>query len=328
MRRRAFIAGLAGAAAMPLAMRAQERGWMRRIGVLMVIAESDPEALRRVSAIKDGLRELGWTEGRQIEFDIRWGAGDADRVSRYAAELVARKPDVLVVGGTAPLSALHRQTRDIPIVFAQVGDPIGQGFGASAARPGGNITGFALYDAAIAVKWIELLKQLAPNVTRISLIHDPTSPSVPGYLRTMEPVAAALQMQVSSAVVRQAADVDRIMRTLAGEPNRGLIVATGPSTAMHRDAIIALAAKHQIPAVYAMRYFVNSGGLASYGVDNIDLYRRTASYIDRIFKGEKPGDLPIQYPTKFELVINLKTAKALGIEVPISLLARTDEVIE
>lgn len=301
---------------------------MRRIGMLLVIAENDPEASRRVAAVKDGLRNLGWIEARHVEFDIRWGAGDADRISRHAAELVASKPDALVAGATSALSALRRQTRDIPIVFAQATDPVGQGFAASAARPGGNVTGFAVYDAAIAVKWIELLKQLAPNVARIWFVHDPTNPSWSGYLDTMGPAATALHVQIVRAPVREAADIDRLMRTLAGEPNCGLIVAAGPATATRRDAIVALAARHRIPAVYTLRYFVDSGGLASYGVDNIDMYRRTASYIDRIFKGEKPGDLPIQYPTKYELVINLKAAKSLGIEVPVTLLARTDEVIE
>jgi putative ABC transport system substrate-binding protein len=329
MRRREFVAAVTAVAAVwPFVARAQQPGTLRRIGVLLVLAESDAEAPLRVAALKKGLAEFGWVDGKNVRLDIRWAGGDAQRIQSQASELVASKPDVLIAGATSALAALYRHTRDIPIVFAQVADPVGSGYAANAARPGGNVTGFALYDATIAVKWIELLKQIADAVTRVALVYDPANPVWVQFLRAIEPIANRMGVQVVGAAVQMPGDIERTIDRFASEPNGGLIVAASPLTAVHRKQIIALAAKHRLPAVYTLRYFVSDGGLAFYGVDNLELYRRTASYIDRIFRGEKPGDLPIQYPNKFELVINLRTAKALGLEIPLSVLARTDEVIE
>ena len=329
MRRREFIAGLAGSAAAALAARAQQPDRMRRIGVLFGgLAETDPEGQARVAAFREGLQKLGWTEGRNVRIATRWAAGDADRLRAYAAELVAIAPDAILAGGTPALAALQQATRTVPIVFAQVGDPVGLGFVSSLARPGGNITGFAPYEFAIGVKWLELLKQIAPRVTRVAFMYDPANPAWAGYLAELEAAASSFGVRVSGAAVHNAAEIERAVDALAREPNGGLIAMTTPAVQAHRESIIALSARHRLPAVYGYRFFVTSGGLASYGIDNIDLYRGAASYVDRVLKGEKPGELPVQFATKFELVINLKTAKALGLDVPITLLARTDEVIE
>jgi putative ABC transport system substrate-binding protein len=301
---------------------------MRRIGVLMPYADSDAEGQARIAAFREGLKGLGWIEGRNVRIDYRWAA-DVDRLRSYAAELVATAPDVILAGPLAAMSAVHRQTRTIPIVipivFAQVGDPVGQGFVASLARPGGNVTGFVSLEYAIGVKWLELLKQIAPRVIRVAVLYDPTNPSWAGYLREIEGGAPSFGVQLSPFAVRDAASIEGAIQAFADEPQGGLILLPGPVGVAHRELIFALAIKHRLPAVYPFRYYVAGGGLASYSVDNRDLYRRAADYVHRILNGEKPADL---LPTKFELVINLKTANALGLDPPITLLARTDEVIE
>jgi ABC-type uncharacterized transport system substrate-binding protein len=328
VQRREFITLLGGAATWPLAARAQQPEGRRRIGVLMNLAERDPEGQARTGALREGLAKLGWTEGRELQIEYRWFAGDPDRARAYAAELVKLKPEVIFAGATPSVAVLQRETRSVPIVFAQVADPVGAGFVASLARPGGNITGFASFEYAIAAKWLELLKQIAPQVTRVAVIYDLTNPETKEYLPVIEAAARSFGVQVSISVVRNAAEIERAIEEFTRGPNGGLIPLPTPLMAVHRDLIISLAARHRLPNVYAWRYYAMAGGLASYGIDNIELYRRAASYVDRILKGEKPGDLPVQQATKFELVINLKTAKALGLDPPISLLARTDEVIE
>jgi ABC-type uncharacterized transport system substrate-binding protein len=327
LKRREFIALLGGAAAFtPFAARAQSDR-VRLIGVLLGASEHDLEVQARLAAFRQGLEKLGWTEGRNIRIEVRW-AGGADQLRTDAVELVRLKPDLLFAASGSPLAALHRETKTIPIVFAQAPDPVGGGFVTSLARPGGNVTGFSPYEYVIAGKWLELLKQIAPSVTRASVMHDPMNPASPGYIRAIEAVAASLGVQVASAPVSNRADVDRAVDNLARQANSGIIVAPGPAASAQRERIIAQAAVRRLPAVYPFRYFATDGGLASYGVDNKELFRRAAGYVDRIFKGEKPSDLPVQQSDKYELVINLKTAKALGIDVPMSLLARTDEVIE
>jgi putative ABC transport system substrate-binding protein len=330
MRRRRFITLLGGAAAAsvsrPPAARAQQGDRLRRIGVLMSAPEDDPEGQARVAAFRAGLRAAGWQEGRNIRIDYRWAGGTADRVQAHAAELVALKPEAIMASAPQSVIALQQATRTIPIVFAQVSDPVGAGFVASLARPGGNVTGFALFEWAIGVKWLELLKQLAPDVARVTVMYYPVTPTGPGYFSAIEAGAPSLGVRAAAVAVRDAAEIARAIS--AGAPNSGLVVLPSPLTSHHRDLIIDLAARHRLPAVYPYRYFVTGGGLASYGVDNIDSHRRAASYVDRILKGEKPGDLPVQHPDRYSLVINLKTAKALGLEPPIALLARTDEVIE
>jgi putative ABC transport system substrate-binding protein len=328
VKRRTFITLLGGAAAWPLAARAQQPDRIRRIGVLAPLAESDSEGQTRIAALRKGLQDLGWTEGRNIRIDYRSTGGDPDRARAYAAELVALKPEVIVASTAGVLTALQRETRAVPIVFTQLADPVGDGFVASLARPGGNITGFMLYEFEIGVKWLELLKQIAPSVTRVSVIYDPGASSSVGYLSTIEGAAPSLGVRSSRSAVRNAADIEYAVGEFAAEPNGGLIVLPGAVSVIHRELIVALEARYRLPAVHAYRYFVALGGLASYGVDNIDLYRKAASYIDRILKGQRPSDLPVQAATKFELAINLKTAKALGLDPPIALLARTDEVIE
>jgi putative tryptophan/tyrosine transport system substrate-binding protein len=329
MRRREFVALLGGAAAAwPLAARARQADRVRRIGVLMPLAESDPEGRARIAAFREGLGKLGRTEDREVQIEYRWTAGDPDRARAYATELVRLKPDVIFAATASSLAALQRETRSVPIVFAQVSDPVGGGFVASLARPGGNLTGFAQFEYAICAKWLELLKQIAPKVTRVAIIYDPANPETKEYLPVIEAAARSFGVQKSISVVRDAAEIERAIEEFAREPNGGLIPLPGPLMVVRRDLIISLATRHRLPNVYAYRYYPTSGGLASYGTDNIDLYRRAASYVDRILKGEKPGDLPVQQATKFELIINLKTAKALGLDPPISLLVRTDEVIE
>jgi putative ABC transport system substrate-binding protein len=329
MRRRDFITLVGGATvAWPITARAQQPDRVWRIGVLMDLAESDPEGQAYVAAFQEGLQKLGWTDGRNVRINLRWGAGEPDRLRAYAAELVGLKPDVIAAGATSALASLQQATRTIPIVFAQVSDPVHGGFVASLAHPGGNITGSALYEYAIVVKWLELLKQIAPRVDRVAVIYDPANITSAGQLREIETGAPSFGVRLSASPVRDAGEIERAVEAFASEPNGGLIVLPNSVTNVHRELIIALAAKNRLPAVYAYRVQVTSGGLASYGVDIRDLYRRAASYVDRIFKGEKPADLPVQFATKFELVINLKTAKALGLDPPISLLARTDEVIE
>ena len=291
------------------------------------VEEGDPLGKSYLAAFQDGLQKLGWNDGN-ARLDIRWGGGQAERLRASAIELIDSKPDVVVAGATAALVPLKQATQTIPIVFAQVSDPVRGGFVPSLTHPGGNITGFALYEYAIAAKWLELLKQLAPAVNRLAALYDPTSPANLAQLPEIEGQAPGFGVRSSAFAVRDAADIENAISTFAREPNGGLLVLPNPITTVHRALIVALAAKHDLPDVYAYRYHVTGGGLASYGVDVPDLYRRAASYVDRILKGEKPGELPVQFATKFELVINLKTAKALGLDPPNALLARTDEVIE
>jgi putative ABC transport system substrate-binding protein len=329
IRRRDFIAAAGSTAvAWPHATNAQQPERMRRIGVLAPLAENDSEGQTRIAALRKGLQDFGWTEGRNIRVEYRSTAGDGDRARAYAAELVALKPDVMVASTENALSALLRETHTVPIVFTQIADPVAGGYVGSLARPGGNVTGFTLYEFAIGAKWLELLKQIAPSITRVAVIFDPEASSADGYLTAIEAGAPSFGVQVFRSAVRNAVDIERAMSEFAAGSNGGLIVQPGSVIAIHRELIVALAARHRLPAVHAYRYFVTIGGLASYGVDNIDLYRQASSYVHRIIKGERPSDLPVQAATKFELVINLKTAKALGLDPSISLLARTDEVIE
>jgi putative tryptophan/tyrosine transport system substrate-binding protein len=328
IRRREFIVTLGGvAAAWPLATRAQQADRVRRIGALMTQAADDPEGQSRLLALAQGLQESGWTIGRNVRIDTRWGEGDAERYRRYAAELVALAPDVILVNGPAALAQLQQATRSLPIVFTNVFDPVGAGFVLSVARPGGNATGFMLAEYSTSGKWLELLKEIAPRVTRAAIIRDPTLTSTVAQFAAIQSAATPLGVELSPIDVRNSGDIERAAAAFARAPNGGLIVTSGGSST-RRILIITLAARHKLAAVYPFRYFVTSGGLISYGPDPIDQYRRAAGYVARILKGEKPADLPVQAPTKYELVINLKTAKALGLEVPPTLLARADEVIE
>jgi putative tryptophan/tyrosine transport system substrate-binding protein len=328
--RRRFLAALGGSAvAWPLAARAQQPERMRRVGVLIAPLESDPDAQRRISALRDGLEKLGWNDGRNVRIDVRWGGGDAERLGAYAVELVGSNPDVIVAASTPALELLKQATQTIPIVFAQVSDPVRGGFVASLARPGGNITGFALYEYAIVVKWLELLKQLAPSINRVGALYDPNDrTNRVFFLPEINSHAPAFAVQPTAFPVRNAAEIGDTIETFANTPNGGLVVLPSVLTSVHRELIAALAAKYRVPAVYAYRFQVTSGGLASYGVDLPTLYRGAASYVDRILRGERPAELPVQFATKFELVINLKAAAALGLDIPASLLARTDELIE
>jgi putative ABC transport system substrate-binding protein len=329
IRRRQFVSLLGGVAvAWPLAARAQQGERMRRIGVLMASAEDDSQTQSFVRDFREGLEKLGWTNGRNVTIDIRWSAGDAERLRANAVELADLKPDVIFAAGASALLRLKEATQTIPIVFAQASDPVGGGFVASLTRPGGNITGFAMYEYAIVVKWLELLKQLAPSIDRVAALYDPNDPTDRNQLPELESRAPTFAVQSSAFPVRNAADITEAIDSFAGRPNGGLIVLGNPVTNVHRELIATLAAKHRVPAVYPYRSQVASGGLASYGVHIADLYRGAASYVDRILRGEKPSELPIQFATKFELVINLKAAAALGLDIPVSLLARTDEVIE
>jgi putative tryptophan/tyrosine transport system substrate-binding protein len=328
--RRAFIALLGGATAWPLVARAQQGERMRRVGALMYLAADDPDAPARVAAFARGLQELGWIEDRNIRVDYRWGGGDLERVRRYAAELVALEPDVILVSSGSALAALQNATRTVPIVFVNVTDPVGAGYVASLARPGGNTTGFSLFEYSIGGKWLELLKQITPGMTRAAVIRNPSITSGTGQFGAIQAVAPSLGVELTPVDVRDATGIEHNIAGFTRETNGGLIVTASPSAVFHRELIITLAAKYRyrLPAAYAIRLFVANGGLISYGPDEIDQHRRAASYVHRILKGEKPADLPVQAPTKYELVINLKTAKALGIEVPPTLIARADEVIE
>jgi putative tryptophan/tyrosine transport system substrate-binding protein len=329
MRRRDFIKGIVGAAtAWPLAAHAQQAQRMRRIGVLMNFASDDTEGQARLAAFHQGLQQLGWTVGRNVQIDYRWGAGDADRIRKLAAELVALAPDVIMSAGSPSVAALQQATRTVPVVFVGVIDPVSSGFVDSLAQPGGNITGFHVYDYSIAGKWLGLLKEIAPNVTRAAVIRDAALTAGGGQLGVIQAVAPSMGVEVTPVNMRDAGEIERAISAFARSPNGGLIVTGSTLAGVHRDLIVTLAARHKLPAVYYARYFVAGGGLMSYGPDFVDQYRQAAGYVDRILKGEKPGDLPVQAPTKYELVINLKTAKALGLTVPQSLLAGADEVIE
>jgi putative ABC transport system substrate-binding protein len=330
MRRRDFISFLGSAAiAWPLGAHAQQVERMRRIGFLHGLVENDPEAQARIKAFRHGLEALGWSEGRNIQVDYRFARGDAALARTSAEELVSLAPDLLVGLSTPVTAALKQATRTIPIIFAVVTDPVGQGFIASLARPGGNVTGFTFIDYAMVGKWLEILKEIAPNVKRAAVLFNPeTSPYYPGFLRELGSVPATLAVELTAAPVRDESEIEEAVTTLARAPGGGLIAASDPFITARRALIITLAQRHRLPAVYYFRQFPAEGGLMSYGPEPNDIARRAASYVDRILRGAKPADLPVQGPTKFELVINLRTAKALGIDVPPTLLARAEEVIE
>jgi len=329
MRRRAFITLLGGAAAVwPLAARAQQGAQMRRIGVLMAFAESDSEAQANLTAFRQAFQMLGWTDSRNVRIDYRWGGADPQRIRADAIELVGLKPDVILASSPLVLQPLQQETRSIPIVFVQITDPVGSGFVSSLAHPGGNITGFTTGEFSMYGKSLEVLKEIAPQVTRVAVILNPEQIPQAWMWRAIEAVAPSFRVQLTAAGVHDSAEIERAIDTFARESNGGLIVLPNVPTIAHRDLIVRLAARHRLPAVYSDRHFVSGGGLIAYGNDRADQYRQAASYVDRILRGERPGDLPIQQPTKFELVINLKTAKALGLDVPPTLLARADEMIE
>jgi putative ABC transport system substrate-binding protein len=331
LKRREFISLLGGAAVLPLAARAQQTARPARIGVLVSAVEGDPRGLEYVTAFAQGLAELGWTVGRNLRIEYRWGAGDLDRFRRYAAELVALSPDVVLASSGSIVGAFQQASRTVPIVFVTTVDPVGGGWVDSLSRPGTNATGFAAYEFSMSGKRLELLKEIAPGVKRVAVIRDPSVPAGSGGLAAIQTVAPSLGVELTPVGVRDAGEIERAITAFARGSNGGLILV-GPTSSVqrYRDLIIALAARHRLPAIYpgGGRLYVTGGGLISYGPDPIDQYRRAAGYVDRILKGEKPADLPVQQPTKFELAVNLKTAKALGLEIPPTLLARADEVIE
>jgi ABC-type uncharacterized transport system substrate-binding protein len=327
--RRTFVTLLGGAVAWPLAARAQQRGGqMRRIGVLMNLAADDPVSQARMNAFVQALQQTGWTDGINVRLDTRWAAADPERFRTYAAELVALAPDVILAGTSPSVLAVQQASRAIPIVFVNVTDPVGQGFVATMARPGGHTTGFSVYEFGVAPKWLELLKEIAPRVRRVAVLRDPALVAGGGLLGAIQGVAPSFGVEVSPLGAHDAGEIERGVSGFADRSDGGMIVLASPLTAFHRERIVALAAKYRLPAIYPLHFFVTGGGLLSYGTDVTDLYRRAAGYVDRILKGEKPADLPVQAPTKYELIINLKTAKALGLTVPDTLLARADEVIE
>jgi putative ABC transport system substrate-binding protein len=329
MKRREFIALIGGAAAAwPLAAHAQQGERVRRISVLMNLAVGDSEAQARLAAFQDALRQLGWIEGRNVRFDVRWGAGNDELFRRHAGELVALTPDVILGASGATIPPLLQATRTVPIVFVGVADPVGVGLVDSLAHPAGNATGFSVFEFSISAKWLELLKEIAPRVRRAVVIRDAGLTAGVAQLAAIQTAAPSFGVELSPVGVRDAGEIERVIATVAHGSQGGLIVTGGPLTAAYRDLIITLAARHGLPGVYPYRYFATAGGLISYGPDLIDQYRRAAGYVDRILKGEKPADLPVQAPVKYELVINLTTAKALGLQVPDKLLALADEVIE
>jgi putative ABC transport system substrate-binding protein len=327
MRRREFITLLGGAAAWPFVASAQQGERVRRVGVLMSVAADGPDGQPRLAAFLKGLLELGWTDGRNVRIDLRWGAGDAERTRNYVAELVALGPDVILASGDHPVVALQA-TRTVPIVFTMLADPVGAGFVESLAHPGGNTTGFTLYEYNMSAKWLELLKEIAPGVKRVAVIREAGTAAGTGQFAGIQAGAPGLGLELSPVGVRDVGEMERAVAAFSRSPNGGMIVTGSAQAAVHRDLIVTLAARHKLPAVYVARFFVMAGGLISYGPDFLDEHRRAAGYVDRILKGEKAADLPVQAPTKYQLVINLKTAKALGLEVPPTLLARADEVIE
>jgi putative ABC transport system substrate-binding protein len=327
MRRREFITLLGGVAAWPLAARAQQPDRMRRIGALAGIAD-DAEGQARFAAFQQGLQQLGWTEGHNVRIDYRWGGGDADNIRKHAAELAALAPDVILAGGGAAAGPLLQASRNVPIVFVHVPDPVGAGFVESLSRPGGNATGFINFEYSIGAKWLALLKEIAPGVTRAAVLRDPVIAAGTGQFGAIQSVAPSLGVEVNPVNVRDASEIERAIAAFARSSNGGLIVTVSALAVVYRDLIITLAARHKLPAVYYERNFVAGGGLLSYGPDYLDQYRRAAGYVDRILKGEKPADLPVQAPTKYKLAINLKTVKELGLAMPPTLLATADEVIE
>jgi putative tryptophan/tyrosine transport system substrate-binding protein len=332
MRRREFIVLLRGAAVTwPLAVLAEQPDRVRRIGILMLVGEADPQARAELTAFTRELQRLGWTEGQNVRIDYRWADGDVSRLQALAAQLVELRPDLVVAQGSAALAALRQATRTLPIVFADVTDPVGQGFVESLARPGGNVTGFAMFEFSMGGKWLDLLKKLAPFTKRVAVLFNPPTPAAPFgklYFQSIAAAAPRFGIEPFSMEIDDEADVDRKLSDLAREPNSGLIVLLDAFTYVHRDFIIGQAARYRIPAVYTVPFFVKDGGLASYGVDLTDQFRQAASYVDRIFKGAKPADLPVMQPTTFKLVINLKTARALGVSISDDLLSLADEVIE
>jgi putative ABC transport system substrate-binding protein len=329
VKRRDFITLLGGAVALPIAARAQQPATkVRRIGVLMLGAADDREATACTAAFVQRLKQLDWTDGRNLRTDVRRGANDAERARRYATELVALAPDIILAAGSQAMTAMQEATRTIPIVFVWVSDPVGAGYVASLARPGGNATGFMSYEYSLSGKWLELLKEIAPGVTRVAVLRDAALSIGPAQFGVLQAVAPSLRVEVSPINTRDAGEMERAIAAFAGSPNGGLVVTASLMTLSHHNLIITLAARHKLPAVYPYRHVVAAGGLISYGADYTDHYRRAAGYVDRILKGEKPADLPVQAPTKYELVVNLKTARALGLEIPSSVLARADEVIE
>ena len=330
MRRRDFMVLAGGAAALaPLAALGQQADRVRRIGVLIGSAADDPESQARIAAFQQGLAQLGWADGRNVRIDIRWATTNPDDIRRHAAELAALVPDVLVAAtGTATVAPLLQATRIVPIVFVVVIDPVGSGFVASLAQPGGNATGFTIFEYGMSGKWLELLKEIVPSVTRAAVLRDPTIASGIGQFAGVQAVAPSSGVELSPIDVRDAPEIERAVTAFARSGNGGLIVTGSALATRHRDLIITLAARHKLPAVYSGRWFVADGGLLSYGPDYVDQYRQAAGYVDRILKGEKPADMPVQAPTRYELVVNLKTAKALGLDVPANLLARATDVIE
>jgi putative tryptophan/tyrosine transport system substrate-binding protein len=330
MKRRAFMAGLGAATAWPIMARAQQPAPMRRIGVLMPVAEDDPDIKADVAAFVQGMQRLGWIDGRNVRIDVRWSGSNIAGISKSAVELAALAPDAILTVGAAAIELLLQTTRTVPIVFVNVADPVGAGFVDSLSRPGGNATGFVQFEYSLSGKWLELLKQIAPGVTRVAVLRERSTSAGIGQFAVIQSVAPSLGVDVSSISinVRDATEIERAVAAFARPSNSGLILTASSSAILHRDLIVALAAQHKLPAIYPRRLYVASGGLISYGADFTDQYKRAAGYVDRILKGEKPSDLPVQAPTGYELVINLKTAKALGLDAPTSLLARADGVIE
>jgi putative ABC transport system substrate-binding protein len=332
MRRRAFIRFLGGAAVAPallrsLAVRAQERERIRRIGILLPSAADDPESLARIAALLQGLQALGWTVGRNVRIDYRW-AEDTDRIARSVTELVALAPDVIVANGNPTVTPLLQATSTVPIVFASVADPVGNGFVDNLARPGRNATGFTNFEFSISGKWLELLKQIAPRTARVAILRDASTVGGGAQFGAIQAVAPSFGVEVNPVDARNAAEIERAVTAFVRGSTDGIVVLANSAAIANRDLIIALAARYRMPAVYPFRFFATAGGLASYGPDVVDQYRQAAGYVDRILKGEKPADLPVQAPTKYETVLNLKTARALGVDVPATVLARADEVIE
>ena len=329
MRRREFMTLLGGAATWPLTARAQQPGRVRRLGILSVGAiADDPDGRARSAAFLQALEQSGWTDGRNIRIDHRWGAGDAENIRKYAAELVALAPDVILASGTTSMAPLLQATRTVPIVFVQITDPVGAGFVDSLARPGGNVTGFTNFEYGLSAKWLELLKEIAPSLTRAAVLRDASNSAGTGQFGAIQSVAPSVGVEVSPVNLRDASEIERAIAAFARSSTGGLIITASPLSVVHRALIIGLAARHKLPAVYYRKVYTADGGLISYGPDLIDEHRKAAGYVDRILRGEKPADLPVQAPTRYELVINLKTAKALGLQVPDSVLARADEVIE
>ncbi len=328
MRRREFITLLGSAAAWPIAVHAQQAEQMRRVGALIGYADDDPETKSRLAAFRQRLETRGWSEGRNVHIETRFVAGRSDQYEPFAKELVGSQPDVILAHTTAAAAALQRESRTIPIVFVNVSDPIGSGFIANLARPGGNLTGVLHYEAGITGKWLAMLKEIAPLLARVAVVANPKTTAYDYFVRAAEAVAPSLAIELLPSPVESAADIERAIESFAGAPNGGLLLPPDSTTILHRNLIIALAAQHRLPAVYAFHFFVAAGGLMSYGTDQVDMFRLAASYVDRILRGDKAADLPVQAPTKFETTVNLKTAKALGLTVPPGLLVAADEVIE